>query len=435
MKKLTCSLALIALIGLGLSPNAASAAGTVTVYFNSAGTLRTLDSPGVGVFQTVHIYGEGFPGQFISGAQYKVDYGPNFTFFQDIPEGGIVIGNSPNGISIGFGINIKLGAKFKTQRAILIWNSDCATTGAVNANVSVVKHPDFPDATPIFTRFPDQNILVADGRRSQICQLVEMDFSPALCPNHFSAKAWEFIGSSKPWKAGVTAVAVLGSSTVNVNDIDNSSLLLNGVAPLAWPQTTWFDIGKADGDDDCACDFMPPSDDDDDDDEDNEDMNYLINFNPDGKKDLLVFFRNVDLAASIGGTAPVSGTELTLTLKGTFDDGMPFTAQDCVTIIDGRHGRHKDHDDSDDVAAGLGLPSPNPFNPVTRISYDVPTTQHVRIAIYNVAGQLVENLVNEVKAPGSYMIEWNAGNLPSGVYFYRMQTGSETIVRRATLLK
>ncbi len=85
--------------------------------------------------------------------------------------------------------------------------------------------------------------------------------------------------------------------------------------------------------------------------------------------------------------------------------------------------------------AGLGLPSPNPFNPVTRISYNVPSMRHVRIAIYDVEGRLVENLVNEVKAPGEYVVEWDAGNLPSGVYFYRMQTGSETIVRRATLLK
>jgi hypothetical protein len=52
-----------------------------------------------------------------------------------------------------------------------------------------------------------------------------------------------------------------------------------------------------------------------------------------------------------------------------------------------------------------------------------------------VAGRLVENLVNEVKSAGEYVVEWDAGRLPSGVYFYRMQTGSQTVVRRATLLK
>jgi hypothetical protein len=432
MKKLTCSLALLALLGLGLAPTAANAAGTVTVYFNSSGTLRTVDSPGVGLLQTAHIYGEGFAGSFISGAQYQVDYGPQFTWIADVPEGGVVIGDSPTGISIGFGINIKNGTKFKIQRATLLWNTDCA---ALNGNVLVNEHPDFPDATPIFTTFPDQNVLTADGRRSQTCQLVELDLSPAFCPNFLSAKAWDSIGSSKPWKAGIMAVAVLGSSSVNVNDIDNSTLLLNGVAPLAWPQTTWFDVSKADGDNDCECDEVPMSDDDDDDDEDHESLGFLINFNPDGKKDLLIFFRRVDVAASIGPTAPATGTEVTLNLTGAFDDGMPFSSSDCVTITEGHGHGHPKHHGGSSVGAGLGLPSPNPFNPVTRISYNVPTNQHVRIAIYDVAGRLVENLVNEVKAPGEYMVEWNAGNLPSGVYFYRMQTGDQTLVRRATLLK
>ena len=109
-----------------------------------------------------------------------------------------------------------------------------------------------------------------------------------------------------------------------------------------------------------------------------------------------------------------------------------------MTIIKGR-GHRGDRDDdsasSDDDVAGLGFPNPNPFNPVTRISYNVPTTQHVRIAIYDVAGRLVEDLVNETKAAGEHVVEWDAGRLPSGVYFYRMQTGGQTLVRRATLLK
>ena len=80
----------------------------------------------------------------------------------------------------------------------------------------------------------------------------------------------------------------------------------------------------------------------------------------------------------------------------------------------------------------LGFPSPNPFNPVTRINYRVPSTQHARIAIYDVAGRLVESLVDEVKGAGDYVVECNAGVLPSGVYYYRMQTGDRTIVRRVT---
>jgi hypothetical protein len=260
-----------------------------------------------------------------------------------------------------------------------------------------------------------------------------MDISPAFCPNPFSESAWDYVGSSKAWKAGLMGVAILGSSTVNVNDIHKPSLRLEGVAPLAWPQTTWFDVSKADGDADCVCDYTPVGDDDDE--GDHESLAFLINFNPDGKKDLLIFFRRADIAGAIGPEAPAPGTELTLTLTGAYDDGMPFTATDCVVIKGVKHHGHKKEHGGNDDSAGLGLPTPNPFNPVTRISYTVPSTQHVRIAVYDVAGRLVENLVNEVKAPGEYLVEWNAGSLPSGVYFYRMQTGSQTIVRRATLLK
>ena len=160
--------------------------------------------------------------------------------------------------------------------------------------------------------------------------------------------------------------------------------------------------------------------------------------NRDGYKDLLLFFDRAELALAIGPEAPAAGTVVTMTLTGAYDDGMPFEASDCLTIIEGRRhrgDRDNDSNSSDDDVAGLGYPSPNPFNPVTRISYNVPTTQHVRIAIYDVAGRLVEDLVNETKGAGEYVAEWDAGRLPSGVYFYRMQAGDKTIVRRATLLK
>jgi hypothetical protein len=52
-----------------------------------------------------------------------------------------------------------------------------------------------------------------------------------------------------------------------------------------------------------------------------------------------------------------------------------------------------------------------------------------------VAGRLVQSLVSEVKGPGEHVAVWNASRLASGVYFYRLQTANETIVRRATLLK
>jgi flagellar hook assembly protein FlgD len=71
----------------------------------------------------------------------------------------------------------------------------------------------------------------------------------------------------------------------------------------------------------------------------------------------------------------------------------------------------------------------------TRISYSVPTSQHVRIAIYDVAGRLVEDLVNETKAAGEYVVEWDAGSLASGIYFYRLRAGNTTLTKKMVFLK
>jgi len=59
----------------------------------------------------------------------------------------------------------------------------------------------------------------------------------------------------------------------------------------------------------------------------------------------------------------------------------------------------------------------------------------VKLSIYNVLGQEVANLVNSYKESGNYTINWNAGNLSSGLYIYRLETGSQIITKKMTLLK
>jgi len=60
---------------------------------------------------------------------------------------------------------------------------------------------------------------------------------------------------------------------------------------------------------------------------------------------------------------------------------------------------------------------PNPFNPVTSIGFEISAESMVQISIFNLKGQEVETLVNEVTAPGMYSISWDAGHVASGVYF------------------
>jgi 7,8-dihydropterin-6-yl-methyl-4-(beta-D-ribofuranosyl)aminobenzene 5'-phosphate synthase len=78
---------------------------------------------------------------------------------------------------------------------------------------------------------------------------------------------------------------------------------------------------------------------------------------------------------------------------------------------------------------------PNPFNPTTTIKYSVPKLSFVTIKIYDVLGNEVATLVNEEKAVGAYELNWNATNLPSGVYFYRLQAGDFVETKKMILLK
>ena len=79
---------------------------------------------------------------------------------------------------------------------------------------------------------------------------------------------------------------------------------------------------------------------------------------------------------------------------------------------------------------------PNPFNPSTKISYSIIQAGLVfTLKIYDVLGTEIETLVNEEKPTGTYELNWNAANLPSGIYFYRLQAGSFVQTRKMILLK
>jgi hypothetical protein len=82
---------------------------------------------------------------------------------------------------------------------------------------------------------------------------------------------------------------------------------------------------------------------------------------------------------------------------------------------------------------------PNPFNPITKIKYDLPHYSKVMLKIYNLLGQEVETLVDEIQDAGFKTVEWNATLVPGGVYFYRLSLDAEgnsfTAVKKVLLLK
>ncbi len=78
---------------------------------------------------------------------------------------------------------------------------------------------------------------------------------------------------------------------------------------------------------------------------------------------------------------------------------------------------------------------PNPFNPTTQIPFSLPTAGEVNLTVYNVLGQEVARLVDGFRAAGEYTVEFDGGNLASGIYFYRLQTGTESVTKRMVLIK
>jgi photosystem II stability/assembly factor-like uncharacterized protein len=78
---------------------------------------------------------------------------------------------------------------------------------------------------------------------------------------------------------------------------------------------------------------------------------------------------------------------------------------------------------------------PNPFNPVTSIIFDIPKRSFVKLSIYNFLGQEIELLVNKEMIAGSYKADWNASGIASGVYFYKLESGSFSETKKMILLK
>jgi hypothetical protein len=78
---------------------------------------------------------------------------------------------------------------------------------------------------------------------------------------------------------------------------------------------------------------------------------------------------------------------------------------------------------------------PNPFNPNTKISYTLPSASNVSIKVYNPLGEEITSLVNSFKTAGKYTVEFNAGDLPSGIYVYRMIAGNYSCANKMLLLR
>ena len=112
---------------------------------------------------------------------------------------------------------------------------------------------------------------------------------------------------------------------------------------------------------------------------------------------------------------------------GSAGNGVSRSAQKIATSVDGVP-------DARPIILELRQNYPNPFNPSTTIQYDLPRMGTVSLKIFNTLGQLVATLVDERKEPGFHQVRWNA-DVPSGIYYYRLQAGEFVETKKMILLK
>ncbi len=145
---------------------------------------------------------------------------------------------------------------------------------------------------------------------------------------------------------------------------------------------------------------------------------------------------------SQGGTSGTDGTVTPLTQNTDYyyrifsENNQYYSAGSCEDCTD--HERTDTTLDNDPVMAynySLSTPYPNPFNPVTTISYSLEQYGQVAVNAYDIQGRVVANLVSQHQQPGSYTIQWDAQQLHSGIYFIRMNAGDFQETRKVMLLK
>jgi hypothetical protein len=78
---------------------------------------------------------------------------------------------------------------------------------------------------------------------------------------------------------------------------------------------------------------------------------------------------------------------------------------------------------------------PNPFNPTTTIRFAIPQNEHVTLKVYDLLGREVATLVNEARSAGNHEAFFDASNLASGVYIYRLTAGNFIATKKFTLIK
>jgi hypothetical protein len=122
-------------------------------------------------------------------------------------------------------------------------------------------------------------------------------------------------------------------------------------------------------------------------------------------------------------------------------DYVPYCSDNPLPASPGPIVNEAEPDDDFPTTYGLSCNYPNPFNPITRLRYEIPHSGgRVEIVVFDVCGRRVKTLVSEPTFPGVYTVQWDGidetgARAASGVYFVRMTAGSFGETRKLVLLK
>lgn len=173
----------------------------------------------------------------------------------------------------------------------------------------------------------------------------------------------------------------------------------------------------------------------------------------DGRHMFRIFYQNT--GAAVTGEYSINGIEGTINFDSDPDGGRLDVVTDQLELAAGSYDFSLTGDNikidyiqliemqiitsvpPKNIVEGFALHQnyPNPFNPATTIQYQIPQTDKVVLKIYNILGQEVQTLVNEVQFPGAYQATFDASHLASGVYFYRLTAGDYVEVKKMMFIK
>ena len=165
----------------------------------------------------------------------------------------------------------------------------------------------------------------------------------------------------------------------------------------------------------------------------------LIRYNSNGSLDNS-FGTNGVVTTPIGKSSDYAQSVAIQSDKKIIAAGYSFDVTDIDFALvrytaDPATGLEEENTNGVPVAFLLEQNYPNPFNPATTISFNLPKQSHVTLEVYNILGQEVAVLINEVKKAGNFKVQFDASSLPSGIYFYQLNAGEFVQSKKMILLK